>query len=318
MSVILTWDNASPSAESVSIYRSDTVFDPKNPGTALQTVAGNIHTFTDSTAVNGAHYSYGVGAYKDSKFAYSDPFSVSAVRCRGPGGQTILQGDARLGYMGPVAISDMPDFMPLLGATTIQKNIFAKAVFHKFIRKNKIYYVYQTPLYAGVSTLTAKVANMTIGLDSGINWGFPTGAWTNSGKNTTISHNGSNFYIRSPRGFSDDWNGADIDPNLALDPTTEYNEIVQPVFASNYIANRLGSVVPYSTAFQSTISVCAEQSPTGLAMVRGATYIAASDGNNAVAGTLSNYVRVPAPQPWDATVSQGIAFWPILVLQETA
>lgn len=273
MAITINWINNSVDVDSIEIYRSEGGFNINDPGVPIDVVPTGTTTYTDESAAFTNNYSYSVAAVKGTVRKFSAAKTVESLRRRGPGGNVILKGDTRLGYMGEVPYHELPDF-----STSIEQpilyTVLYNTVWHKFIRKNKIFYIGEKG-FATVSiglNLARNIFN-THNLVDGIEWseGVDTTNWKKGSKSTIFEHNSFKFRFRAPRGLPDDWNG-DTTPEtmkaLALDPETEFNELFQPLLRSWIIPNKLGSIKAKNTLTKNIRYIVAEQTNTGGSFIR--------------------------------------------------
>lgn len=145
MAVTLNWGAANAAlAETINIYRSTTPIDVANPPAALTSIAGNLSSYQDNTAVRNTTYYYAVGHVRAGQELLSPVLTYGHYPDTGPGPQTLLRGDWNLGYFGtctPVQMftpSTLNAQVPIPGTLTADGSVTA---WHKFIRKGKILFI---------------------------------------------------------------------------------------------------------------------------------------------------------------------------------
>lgn len=145
MAVTLNWGAANTSlAETINIYRSTTPIDVANPPAALTSIAGNLSSYQDNTAVRNTTYYYAVGHVRAGQELLSPVLLYGHYPDTGPGPQTLLRGDWELGYFGTVPSAQMfvPSTLnaqiPIPGTPIPDSTV---TTWHKFIRKGKILFI---------------------------------------------------------------------------------------------------------------------------------------------------------------------------------
>lgn len=321
MSINLTWKNLTTGMDSIEVYRSDTTIDPNNPGAPLATLPAGTTQYTDETAEFGTEYFYAIGTTKSGNTVLSKIKDLEAMRIRGPGGQKILRGDSRLGYMGPLSFGDIPNVFTAMKLDPGVLAALGLITWHKFIRKNKILIIPEKS-FSITANIQAKPSVVTpdIGADSGIDWGsIDTSKWINTGKGTTVEGEGFKYYLRAPRGFRDDWDGVSLETEQALDPETEFNEIVQCMLCSWVIPNKIGSINGYDSTATFPRIICAEQKPDGTGYL---TRLSTNTGPGPAVGSftndtayrVTNFVKLSDMSSWSS--SSGSTYFPVLELIE--
>jgi len=175
MSVNLTWGAANAAlAESINIYRSTSMIDVNNLPVALASVAGNVSSYMDTTAVRNTTYYYAVGHVRLGQELVSPVFIMGHYPDTGPGPQTLLRGDWNCGYFGMATTAQL--FLPstlnaqvsLPGTLTADVNTTG---WYKFIRKGKIIYIPNYVFSTGVYWCSIYNKGLMFGTND--NGGFP-------------------------------------------------------------------------------------------------------------------------------------------------
>lgn len=267
MSITIRWKNSNTASAIVQIFRS-TVNDPDykdNFVDPIATLPGDATEFEDTTAESGLTYYYAVKITLNATSIWSPLFNIDSMRSRGPGGSKILRGDSRLGYMGTVPAVMLPSIYEIIDSTKSFSGI-TRLPWHKFIRKGKIIFV---PTWgpSGNTGIKARAISESIGVDNGIDWGVDVSSfWPNSGKGTIITDKGYSYRPRLPRGTPDGTPMTAENINkfdtLSLNPETEFNELIIPLFSENPLENSIGSVnlINYNLVKDSNGFTCAERS----------------------------------------------------------
>lgn len=290
MAITLEWASGNTDAASIEVYRFATN-DPNYQNTVqppLATIAGSASKYVDNTATSGSSYFYAIKTILGGTSVWTPLVSAFDTTQRGPGSNVLIYGDERLGYFGTVPAVDLPLALDKIAVNNTATTVL-RMPWHKFIRKGKILYV--MGWFPPSASFTAASIMTAYGIDNGIDWGVATPTWPTSGKNTILEKNGFKYYPRFPRGCPDTWRpdlpDAFTFANFVMDPTTEFNEIVMPVFAECPYPHPFGSVVIGDPTLPvATYGVaCAERGnlPTEnmlLHRVGGAT------GNSTFSGTL--------------------------------
>lgn len=254
----LKWKNKNDATAVVEVFRSLTTINTANPGTPLATLAGTATEYEDTTGVVGTTYYYAVACSKNSQRVWTAVKTFTNAKRRGPGSNDILYGDERLGYYGKVANLEMPDIAKALGFTADQALIY-KFTWHKFIRKGKIIYMTDRPFSTAQAQANVALRYWSqdlrrgVGLISGMQWGFDMTAWPDAGKTLVVTRESDQFHTRLLKSLPDNWNGTTPTQAMVDDPTTEFNEIMQPLLQV-FMANKLGVV--WSGPFADTLSYC--------------------------------------------------------------
>lgn len=148
MGIKINWTdfNTTPPA-SFNIYRSTSRIDVTNPPAALATVAGNVHTYEDTTALRNTLYYYVVSAFDaagDETFSENMPSGYYPYT--GPGPQTLVRGNLEMGVFGEMdadALFLPADLKTLTGHSGTAATIFSKWI--KAAYKGKIVFFANYP-----------------------------------------------------------------------------------------------------------------------------------------------------------------------------
>lgn len=277
MPIKLTWENINASNRELRVYRNDGPnISIETKGTSLVTLPGDAKTWTDPSTELGKEYSYLIEVKLGNDIAYSRPTSTVDLMRRGPGSFSLIQGDARLGYMGTVQIYELPNVVDAYGLSKYNAQYQTYQKWHKFIRKGKIYYVLDSPLSENFQATTACLNGSWLALNdgvaSGIQFGFDTSGanWANSRKTKIVETNGFRYHLRAARAFPDNWDGSFANLDLTLLENTEFNELIQPVIPGMQILNRVGSwgVVKSTVVFKDIVAAESMNGASPLSLVK--------------------------------------------------
>lgn len=253
MSITLKWQNSNPSTAVIELFRSETKpIDYKTEFTTpLVTLPGTATEYTDNTTTPGMSYYFAMKVTQGSNSVWTPLFSSADVLRRGPGPNVLMYGDSRLGYFGTVPFYELPSVIGSINSAAAINPIYREDL-HKFIRKNKIIYVMP---WGAIGAATASVNDFikAIGIDNGIDWGEGAVLRPDMGKNTIVEEGGFRYYPRFPRGTPDDYvptsDYGTAFAILATDPTTEFNELIQPLMGESLGNNPIGSIAAYNASY---------------------------------------------------------------------
>jgi hypothetical protein len=244
MLIKLKWNNSNDLTAAVQVFRATAVIDTANPGVPIATLPGNATSYDDAAVVAGTTYYYAVAVSKGAKRIFTPVKTFVNEANPGPGCAPHMFGDERLGYMGKLAPTDFIDVVKYLGLPALTANVF-RVSWHKFIRKGKILYIAEMPLNydSGYRGPWSQNLRKSVGLVSGIQWGFDNSAQADAAKTSIANFGGSTFHFRALRGLPDNWDGTAPTAGLIADPTTEFNELIPPLLANEfYFPNKIGCV----------------------------------------------------------------------------
>ena len=193
MFIKLVWQNDNHVPVTYKIYRDNTPLDRTKLGTALATIDGSTPTYTDLTVTAGNTYYYVVETISASGRNVSRNYQMVAEYKRGVGLNAIIDGDERLGYLGPVDVVDWitpQKLYTLLGLTSAASTTVP--IMMKFVRNGKIILVPR----ATYGTITHKEL-----IDKKLHKGG------DDVSPLTIVVNGYTYRVRLPTGVSDTWDG---------------------------------------------------------------------------------------------------------------
>lgn len=253
MAINLRWSNLNTPSSILAVYRSDTP-NPDYRNTQdqpLVILAGDATSYRDDTTVSGQLYYYSIKVTNGASVSWTPQFSSADIMKRGPGPNIIIKGNNRLGYFGTVDALELPTIYDDPGINKFITTNMLRAPWHKFVRKGKILYVPKwLPVTGPASTagISASVFEKKYGTDNGIEWNFNPAdkGWADAGKETVVSLNGYSYHPRLPRGFPDDWDGVSINgvdlTNLANNPLTEFNEVIQCILPETTYPSDIGAL----------------------------------------------------------------------------
>lgn len=261
MSIKLTWHAGNTADAQILIYRNQgKTINVNSPGAPIVTLAGNVNSYTDTTTNVGMEYTYLIEAKTAYNSVKTAPSTQLDLRKRGPGSMDFLRGDVRYGLLGKVNNYDLPDpitdLKTALAASSSDLGALndwsANAIWYKFCRKNKIYFVPDRPVYGRTGYHVSAVWVMANkGIASGIPWNFDTSApeYAPFRKSRVVSTGGWTFNIRTARGFADDWDGTKLGDKGDKN-STEFAQLILPMYRGMASPNQVGSIVRPLTAFR--------------------------------------------------------------------
>lgn len=204
MSIKLDFPNPhSAKASSVKIYRSTTKISSDALPAALVTLAGNVTTYTDTTAAANTGYFYMVEVVVGDDSVFTPNVSMGNFANVGPGPKTLKMGDWTLGYFGVVSPTDLLNFSELksqlaLSIGTVPADS-TNLGWHKFVRNGKILYLCYTAFITGVTWENIYGVGLLYGVDSNGDYP-PTSNVAKAPKNQkrTVTKNSDTFLVRAP------------------------------------------------------------------------------------------------------------------------
>lgn len=270
MFIDLSWTDLNSVATKLEIYRGDTPLDRANlPATPIVTLTGGETSYRDATNVLvGKTYYYVFVNSTATDRIVSQVYAVRAVTRRGPGPQTLKQGDNTLGYFGSLQSGEFisgSDFIDLSGVRPFTTGITVINPFplwHKFVRNNKIIIVPEGPVAYSVSWMQLYNAGMVFGSDD--NGVLPTGSGVTTpvkqGAKITIGKD--TFRIRLMRGMSD---VPYTDFLTVLGSPTEWSDFVYPMTHAVPADQRLEN---FYLNGRPTYDICGARAATGYSWVQ--------------------------------------------------
>jgi hypothetical protein len=234
MFIDLSWTDLNSVATKLEIYRGDTPLDRANlPATPIVTLTAGETSYRDETNIAlGKTYYYVFVNSTATDRVVSQVFTVRAVTRRGPGPQSLKQGDNNLGYFGLIQSGEFisgSDFVDQCGIKAFAPSISILNPFpawHKFVRNNKILIVPEGVLANSISWQQLYTAGMVFGTDD--NGVLPAGNSVGAGvlQNARITIGRDVFRIRLMRGMGD---GVFTDYATAVATPNEWNDLVYPM-----------------------------------------------------------------------------------------
>jgi len=231
MSIKLDFPNPhSSKASSVKIYRSSTKISPDALPAPLVTLAGNVTTYTDTTAAINTGYFYMVEVVVGDDSVFTPNVSMGNFANLGPGSKTLKMGDWALGYFGIVTPADLFTFSELKSQLAISIGTVpadsTNLGWHKFVRNGKILYISYNPLITGVTWENIYGAGLLYGVDSNGDYP-PTSNAAKAPKNQkrTVTKNSDTFLVRAPSG-SNAGTATFVANNVDLLEGTEWGDLM--------------------------------------------------------------------------------------------
>lgn len=203
MSIKLDFPNPhSAKASSVKIYRSTTKISSDALPAPLVTLAGNVTTYTDTTAVANTGYFYMVEVVVGDDSVFTPNVSMGNFANVGPGPKTLKMGDWNLGYFGVVSPADLLNFSEIRTQLGMSLSVAADSTnlgWHKFVRNGKILYLCYNAMMPNVSLGTVYDLGLLYGVDS--NGDYPPGtpqAKSPKNQKRTVTKGSDVFLVRAP------------------------------------------------------------------------------------------------------------------------
>lgn len=270
MFIDLSWTDLNSVATKLEIYRGDTPLDRENlPATPIVTLSNGETSYRDETDILlGKTYHYVFVSSTATDRVVSQNYTVRAVTRRGPGPQSLKQGDNTLGYFGALQSGEFingADFVDLCGIKAFAPTIGIINPFplwHKFVRNNKIIIVPEGPLANSVSYQQIYNAGMVFGTDD--NGALPanSGLSTLTKQSAMITIGKDMFRIRLMRGMTD---GPVTDFITIVGSPTEWSDLVYPMAHPVPANQRLENL--YING-RPTYDICGARASTGFSFVQ--------------------------------------------------
>ena len=322
MFIDLSWTDLNSVATKLEIFRGDAPLDRANlPAAPIVTLNNGETTYRDENNVLvGKTYYYVFVSSTGTDRIVSQNYTVRAVTRRGPGPQSLKQGDNALGYFGSLQSGEFingADFVDLCGIKAFATSIGVVNPFplwHKYVRNNKILIIPEGPLASAVSWQHLYSAGMVFGTDD--NGVLPTGSGIVGVKQSAkITIGKDTFRIRLMRGMGDvPW----TEFLTTVGSPTEWSDLVYPMVHPVPADQRLENLYVNG---RPTYDICGARSSTGWSLVQELS--AASTANvrgqsintDDTAGDTSQYVS--ARNTATVTTAGTAIFWfPVLELIE--
>lgn len=209
MEIKLIWNNINKKPAKVDIYRNTSIVTSGDLTDPIVTgLDAADRQYSDTTATYGIQYYYTFRTYnEEGEELFSTPKPIRAVFNSGPGGQTILKGNANLGYMGEVSwteIGSANDISNSIGYGNVSATQATPTTWDKFIRKGKILFVPRDHLFSG-TWQQAYAAGCVFGTDTVGPPEVPE-VFPRVIQNARHRKNGFTFKVRFPAAIGDEHN----------------------------------------------------------------------------------------------------------------
>lgn len=326
MTISLKWQNPNLSSAEILVFRSTSPIDQAAPSEPLARLAGDANQYLDTTAQYGTEYHYAIAATRGGDIVFAPQRSIEMLRYRGPGPQQLIAGNSRLGYYGIVNRRLLPSLITPSSALSSSSVSYLNGLnFHKLIRKGKIIFIPEAPIINHISSSFYRAKSGIWKTDHGFcgeaEWAFDNSDWPDFGKKLTMEFGADTYDVRLMRGFRDDWDGINDDVAQAVDPETEFNEIMGMILGNNYIHHPIGSQVVFkNSAIGTCQTVVAEWNRSESKQLTRFSNTWSITGNIAYSNTQASFEA----SSWvDGSLSDGVqpgngngVIWPILVLKD--
>lgn len=313
MDLKLKWDNLNVVAATVKIYRGTAELDRANLSNPLVTLTAGETEWIDTTAVLGTTYFYVFETITATDHSISRNHRVIAGNRRGPGPQTVIEGNLEYGYFGEILPSEFISTNALRDAVgmTIGSATGNPTAWHKYVRKGKILIVPNASLTSSVTWMNLYNLGIVYGTDDDGKGTFIPTPTVNQRK--TVKIGADTFIVRLMTGYSD--NVADVPPTTLSDSdntdnlSCEWDDLIYPLFQYTPVKQRLANVASY-TLTQMRLNT----QPTVFVQER------ASVTQNVTRGGNANSRAAVATRGINGSTgsSSSTAWWPVLELVETA
>lgn len=267
MPIKLSWKAGNRSTSVLTIYRALGTASPEDTD-LIATLPGDAVTYIDNTVETGKTYTYRIRVKAEYSTVNTVDFTQIDLRQRGPGSVTLVRGDSNYGYLGKVPASELPSvttyFRPGADGSSLKmlNDWEARVIWHKFVRKGKIYIVPDAPMGDTVVNGSGPVASalnfaFTLGGASGIQWNFDTSdpKYDIYRKKNIVEANGWKYNLRLPRSKPDDWDGVNTSGTNRND--TEFADLIMPMYRGVPFMNNVGNLAPYRLENRGLV-LCAE------------------------------------------------------------
>lgn len=224
-----------PVTGEVLLYRTDGVINKSSPGTPIATfTAAAFHALTTYVDANGDPANpkyYTLGIKNGSSIVFSASVRAGENKGAGPGPATLMCGNSRDGYYGPLPITELPEsesWYPRPACKWNGNNVTTFSdgvqVAHKFVRNGKIFYAVDPRAFV-----------CTVDIQKLRTSGYATNGLIVPGKTQpimdyTTSARGFRYRARMVRAFPDNWDGSLDDIGALVTADTELNFIANVVF----------------------------------------------------------------------------------------
>jgi hypothetical protein len=172
MYIDLQWANLNSGDVKLEIFRGDAPLDRAALANPIATLTAGETSYRDSdNIVLGKDYFYVFVTSNASDRVVSLNYRVQAVGRRGPGEQTLLQGNNELGYFGALSSADFINVNELVTRTNLRTQATSIVVaqpnpmWHKFVRKGKVLFIPERPVAYNVSWQHLYTLGMVYGRD---------------------------------------------------------------------------------------------------------------------------------------------------------
>lgn len=231
----LSWTDLNAVGTKLEIYRGDAPLDRANlPASPLATLTNGETTYRDENNVLlGKDYYYVFVSSTATDRVVSQNYLITAITRRGPGPQTLKQGDNNLGYFGALQSGEFIDANGLVDLSGIKNFATAASVvnpfplWHKYVRNNKILIVPEGPIMTAAAWTQLYLAGAVYGTDDNGPL-VPTGV-TPTKQNARVTIGRDTYRLRLLKGMTDlpytDVQATVIVPN-------EWNDLVYPMVHS--------------------------------------------------------------------------------------
>lgn len=163
MSITINWSNRNTvTLDSIKIYRGTA---RNSITTLIDTIAGNLTTYTDTTATDDTLYFYRIDGVSGTSVASSNVLPMRNVTNIGPGPTTILRGDWEFGLLGEVAAALLPTWAQIKTAGNITPTpVASPTTWAKWIIGGRIIFI---PNNIFGTSMTAGIVTSNPGISSG-------------------------------------------------------------------------------------------------------------------------------------------------------
>lgn len=207
MSFTLRWKNPNVIATVVNIYRDTKEISVSALPAPIATLSNGETEWRDTTALGGSTYYYLLTVTANGKTVASASQKYVVEVKRGIGPMTIITGDDRLGFMGPVPYDEQwqPNQMPPSFQAMYPTLLTDRVALYKFTRNGKILYTLSnsTQFLGQQNWATLYQAGLVYGTDD---YGPVGGHGTlpDTLQDAKVYHNGDVYRMRLMRGLTEE------------------------------------------------------------------------------------------------------------------
>lgn len=293
MQIYLNWENLNSASVKLEIFRGDTPLDRANlPSSPIATLTAGETSYIDTDNILlGRTYYYVFVTSNAGDRTVSQNYEVSAVSRRGAGPQILVQGDNTIGYFGTIPSGEFIYPAALATAVNLTTSTVPSLVmprpnplWYKYVRNNKILYIPEGPIGAGVSWTSLYNLGLVFGTGDNGETSTPWVPATKVLQNAKVKIGGDWYRVRLMRSWFDAPSAeAPVAGNKV--PFPEFDDLVAPIYHQVIPTQRLNNHYVNGRYYWADLSLsggmngyktCMELTLASQSVVRGPANIAAS------------------------------------------